>query len=167
MTSCLVLRSTFNYVSVVSDELVLYTAAEVAEVLRLNHQVVQRKLQAGEIPGYRIGREWRVERTQLLAWLERHSNQRRDPVAVWFDEHGRLTSLPAKRSLRGPVLARLAEAFEPTRSYKEQEVNEVLRRFHDDVASLRREMVAEKLFVRTRNGVYKLAVANEPALRRA
>src|SRR4051812_36576012 len=62
------------------SDLVLYTANEVADLLRLHHQVVQRKLQAGEIPGYRIGREWRVERTQLLAWLEQHSNQQPAPA---------------------------------------------------------------------------------------
>ena len=56
------------------SQIVLYTAGEVAELLRLNHQVVQRKLQAGDIPGYRIGREWRVEHSQLLGWLEKHSN---------------------------------------------------------------------------------------------
>src|SRR5438552_3259688 len=50
--------------------IVLYTAAEVAEILRLHPQVVQRKLQAGEIPGYRIGREWRVGEQQLKDWLE-------------------------------------------------------------------------------------------------
>lgn len=133
----------------------LYTSAEVAELLRLNHQVVQRKLQAGEIPGYRIGREWRVERAQLLSWLDQHSNQRRHPADAWFDKEGRLTSIPAKRSLRRPVLARLAAAFEPDRAYREREVNTVLRRFHHDVASLRREMVAERFFVRTPDGVYK------------
>ena len=58
------------------SQIVLYTAGEVAELLRLNHQVVQRKLQAGDIPGYRIGREWRVEQSQLMDWLEKHSNQR-------------------------------------------------------------------------------------------
>ena len=150
-----------------SGDLVLYTAAEVAALLRLNVQVVQRKLQAGEIPAYRIGREWRVERSQLLAWLERHSNRRRDPADAWFDADGRLASLPAKRSLRRPVLARLAGAFEPARTYTEREVNEVLRRFHQDVASLRREMVAERLFVRSRDGVYKLANPDRAALRRA
>jgi excisionase family DNA binding protein len=150
-------QSTFSYAEVVSDEgLVLYTSAEVAELLRLNLQVVQRKLQAGEIPGYRIGREWRVERGQLLDWLDRHSNQRADPTSAWFDREGRLKSVPAKRSLRRPVLARLAEAFEPARTYREQEVSAILRGFHPDVASLRREMVAEGLFVRSRDGIYKL-----------
>lgn len=147
--------------------MVLYTAAEVAAILRLNHQVVQRKLQAGEMPGYRIGREWRVERGQLLAWLELHGNRRRNPVDGWFGADGRLLSLPAKRSLRRPVLQRLAAEFDRNRTYPEEEVNGVLRRFHDDVASLRREMVAEKLFVRTRAGVYKRAAATEPLLRRA
>jgi excisionase family DNA binding protein len=55
------------------SQIVLYTASEVAELLRLNHQVVQRKLQAGDIPGYRIGRDWRVEQSQLMDWLEKHS----------------------------------------------------------------------------------------------
>jgi excisionase family DNA binding protein len=142
----------------VAEGLVLYTSAEVAELLRLNHQVVQRKLQAGEIPAYRIGREWRVERGQLVAWLEEHSN-RRDPVSAWFGRDGRLKSIPVRRSARAPVLARIAEAFEPARTYHERDVNAVLRRFHDDVASLRREMVAEHLFIRSRDGVYKLAAA--------
>ena len=75
---------------------------------------------------------------------------------------GRLRSIPARQSLRRPVLARLAAAFEPDRVYRERDVNAVLRRFHDDVASLRRELVAEKLFVRTPDGVYKRAAAGRP-----
>lgn len=137
--------------------LVLYTSAEVAEILRLNHQVVQRKLQSGEIPAYRIGREWRVEKARLLTWLERHSNQKRDPIAPWFDADGRLVKLPVKQSVRKLVLDRLAASFEPNRTYREPEVNTMLRRFHDDVAALRRELVMHGHFVRTTDGVYKLA----------
>jgi excisionase family DNA binding protein len=146
-----------------TEPLTLYTSAEVAQVLRLNHQVVQRKLQAGEIPAYRIGREWRVERAQLVQWLEERSNQR-DPVDRWFDKSGKLTALPAKRSARLPILNRLIEEFEPNRTYAEKEVNAVLRRFHDDVASLRREMVGVGLFVRTPDGVYKRIMRGQSAL---
>ena len=137
-----------------TDALVLYTSAEVAEILRMNLQVVQRKLQAGEIPGYRIGREWRVERSQLLAWLEQHSNQR-DPLDVHFDAQGRLRALPTKRAPRRQVLERVAERIAPDRTWTEVELNAELRHVHDDVAALRREMVAEKLLVRTRDGIYK------------
>lgn len=146
-----------------TEALTLYTSAEVADLLRMNHQVVQRKLQAGEIPAYRIGREWRVERAQLMEWLEERSNQR-DPLDRWFDKAGRLSSLPAKRSARLPILERLAESFEPNRIYPEKEVNAVLRGFHDDVASLRREMVGVGLFVRTTDGVYKRVIRGKSAL---
>ncbi|HUZ44868.1 MAG TPA: DUF2087 domain-containing protein [Acidimicrobiales bacterium] len=142
-------------------EPVLLTSTEVADLLRLNHQVVQRKLAAGEIPAYRIGREWRVERAALWSWLEEHSNRRRPPGSEWFDAEGRLRALPAKRSLRRPVLDRLVAGFDPGRTYREAEVNAVLRRFHDDVASLRREMVAEGLFVRSQAGVYKRATPRQ------
>lgn len=148
-------------------DLVLYTAAEVADLLRMNHQVVQRKLQSGEIPGYRIGREWRVEKAQLLEWLEKHSNQRdRSGSATFFDSTGRLRALPAQRAKRRQVLERLAAELEPDRKYTEREVSRLLRAFHDDVATLRRELVAERLVVRTPDGVYKRSAPREPALRR-
>ena len=153
------------------DVLTLYTAAEVADILRMNPQVIQRKLQAGEIPGYRIGREWRVEKQALLDWLEQHSNQRlRSPadkvMATFFDDQGRLRSLPTHRVKRLIVLRRLVDELDHNRSYPERELNEVLRRFHHDVASLRREMVAEKLVVRTKDGVYKRTAPRERVLSR-
>jgi excisionase family DNA binding protein len=149
--------------------LVLYTAAEVAEVLRLNPQVVQRKLQAGEIPGYRIGREWRVEHSKLVEWLEGHSNQRSDDdklLANWFDRDGRLRALPVQRKKRDVVLRRLAERFATDRTYSEREMNAELTTVHDDVAMLRRELIMTGLFVRTPHGVYKRVGRGQPALRR-
>jgi excisionase family DNA binding protein len=145
------------------SEIVLYTASEVAELLRLNHQVVQRKLQAGDIPGYRIGRDWRIEQSQLIAWLEKHSNQRRTTsdaekvLRAFLDDEGRLRSIPVARAKRVVVLEYVADHLEAGRTYRERELNAVLRRFHDDVATLRRELVGAKLVVRTTAGVYKVA----------
>jgi excisionase family DNA binding protein len=149
-----------------------YTAAEVAELLRLNPQVVQRKLQAGAIPGYRIGRDWRVDRAQLLEWLERHSNQRARTPATRIEESffmpdGRLRAIPAQRSKRDVVLDRIVASFDPARTYSEREVSAIIRPFHDDVATIRRELVAAKKLVRTKNGIYRRTTAgSEPALRR-
>ncbi len=123
-------------------------------MLRLHVQVVQRKLQAGEIPAYRIGKEWRVERGQLLEWLEQHSNQRIRPLADrWFDGDGRLKAMPSQRAKRRAVLERIGERFEPDRHYPEREVNAELRLVFDDVAYLRRELVAEGILQR-HQGVY-------------
>ena len=137
------------------EDLVFYTAAEVAAMLRLHLQVVQRKLQAGEIPGYRIGREWRVERAQLLAWLEGYSNQHERKISDrWFDKEGRLRAMPAQRAKRAAVLERVAEQFEAGRSYPEREVNSILGEvFPDDIAYLRRELVSSGLLTRNK-GVY-------------
>jgi hypothetical protein len=60
-----------------------------------------------------------------------------------FVKQGRLTSIPALRSKRLVVLDWLAQDFEPGRRYPEPEVNEVIRRRHDDTAALRRALVDE------------------------
>lgn len=61
----------------------------------------------------------------------------------------RLTELPASRTKRLVVLERLALEFEPGVHYLEAEVNDMLSRFHDDVASLRRALVDERFLDRS------------------
>lgn len=148
------------------DDLELLTSAEVAEILRLNPQIVQRKLQSGEIPGYRIGREWRVSHIALREWLEARSNQnaRRGSVAgAFFDKSGRLKALPASRPKRREALMLIAETVPADRVYKERELNTLLRNLHSDVATIRRELVAEGLLIRTKDGVYKRTGPRESA----
>lgn len=72
----------------------------------------------------------------------------RDILARFF--HGdQLTEIPVSRGKRLVVLERLALEFEPGRRYHEREVNEVLGRFHEDYASLRRYLVDEQLLDRS------------------
>jgi hypothetical protein len=78
----------------------------------------------------------------------------RKKVLDIFFHRGRLTHIPAQRSKQQIVLERLSEEFEPDREYTEREVNRILVEFHDDVAALRRGLVAEKLMVRV-EGVYR------------
>jgi hypothetical protein len=65
----------------------------------------------------------------------------------WF-VGGRLTAIPAKRSVRLVVLTRLALEFDVGVRYPEREVVETLKRFHPDHASLRRYLVDEDLLSR-------------------
>jgi excisionase family DNA binding protein len=134
------------------------TTAEVAEKLKLNQQVVVRKLQSGEIPGYKIGKDWRVADHQLAAWLESRSNQNRldarAKVERSFFKDGRLVEIPAQRKKRVYILERLLQEFEPNRVYSEPEINDILRRFHDDVCTLRREFIMQKMMVRA-EGKYR------------
>ena len=77
----------------------------------------------------------------------------RKTLATFFEE-GRLLSLPIQRKKRRVVIDRLVEEFSPDRDYTEREVNAILTRFHPDYATLRREMIEEKLMTRGK-GIYR------------
>ena len=65
-----------------------------------------------------------------------------------FVEEGRLRALPVRASQRRVVLEYLAARFDGGVEYSEANVNELLGRFHDDYASLRRYLVDEGLLAR-------------------
>ena len=71
-----------------------------------------------------------------------------------FFAHGRLKTIPAQRKKKDMVVRYLAQQFELGRTYTEQEVNFKLLDFHEDYATLRREMVDGKL-MRRGNGIYE------------
>jgi hypothetical protein len=73
-----------------------------------------------------------------------------------FVEHGRLKALPVRASQRRVVLEYLAARFDEGVEYPETDVNERLRQFHDDYASLRRYLVDEAFFTRS-SGRYRRA----------
>jgi hypothetical protein len=75
-------------------------------------------------------------------------------VGRHFDSDGRLTVLPAKPARRLLVLRRIAEQFPVEVESDEFAVNKVLRPIDDDVATLRRYLVDERLLDRTSPGRY-------------
>jgi biotin operon repressor len=68
-----------------------------------------------------------------------------------FFRQGRLTQIPAQLKKQQIILEKLAQEFEPERSYTEAEVNQILLEFHDDVATLRRGLISHGLMERTHN----------------
>jgi len=67
---------------------------------------------------------------------------------------GTLKEIPAQRKKLSAILARLAREFAPEQAYTEKQVNALLRRYHEDTASLRRELIGARLLSRER-GVYR------------
>jgi excisionase family DNA binding protein len=144
------------------SRLKFYTSAEVAEILKMNPQVIARKLLAGEIAGYKIGKDWRVSEAQLFEFLEKHSNKKTDPeskIVETFFEDGRLKSIPTKRSKRILILKYLVSQLDSNKIYTEDEINKFLSAYHSDVCTLRREFIMNKLMVR-KNGKYKVVTWN-------
>jgi hypothetical protein len=76
-----------------------------------------------------------------------------EEILARFVQDGRLVQLPAKRSKWLVVLDHLAQSFDLGVTYPEAEVNEILGRFHDDHAALRRYLVDEHFLTRD-EGVY-------------
>ena len=87
----------------------------------------------------------------------REQEWRQKVLRSFFDATtGKLKVIPAQRKKRLIVLERLAQEFEPGRSYTEREVNITIADFHDDFCTLRRDLVEEG-FMERDGGVYRRA----------
>jgi DNA-binding transcriptional ArsR family regulator len=86
-----------------------------------------------------------AEDVEFGAWEQKVLNS--------FFEEGRLTNIPASRKKRQVILKWLVNQFEPDKKYREIEVNDILKRYHPDCATLRREFIGSKLMARE-NGIY-------------
>lgn len=67
---------------------------------------------------------------------------------------GSLKEIPAQQKKLQAVLRHVVEAFEPGREYAEKSVNQRLKDFHPDTASLRRALIGYKLMARDNRGKY-------------
>ena len=143
-----------------------FTTAELAEKLKMNVQVITRKVQAGEIQAYKIGKDWRIPEEAVQDWLDRQSNRKPELPRASSDTPPAVPTvsevLPTQRSKRKHLLEYILAQFEPHRLYTEEEVNRVISRHHKDFAAVRQEFLTEKMMekvdtrYRRRNG-YKVA----------
>jgi len=112
------------------------------------------------------GGGWRAVPEALRAATEANARQREledalpgppvhDPAVAatlrGYFSRGRLTHVPLAHAKRMVVLDYLAQAFEPGVRYPEAEVNEMLQKYHDDYAALRRYLVDADFLGRSEN----------------
>lgn len=72
----------------------------------------------------------------------------RKKVLESFFEYGKLKSIPAQRKKEKIILEEIAKDFESGRKYSEQEVNDIIMKYHDDYCTIRRDMISEKIMER-------------------
>ena len=65
---------------------------------------------------------------------------------------GSLKKIPNQRKKLEAVLRYVIKAFKPGKRYTEKQVNKILSSFHEDTASLRRELVGVRLMEREGGG---------------
>lgn len=76
----------------------------------------------------------------------------RKVVTDYTRRDGSLKSIPAQRKKLEAVLRYVVKAFQPGKRYSERKVNEILGRYHEDTATLRRELVGYHLMEREGGG---------------
>ncbi len=72
----------------------------------------------------------------------------RKVVADFSLPDGRLKSIPAQRKKMLAILRHIVNDFRPGTQYSEKRVNIILSRYHEDTATLRREMVGARVLKR-------------------
>lgn len=109
----------------------------------------------------RTGENYTTARVALLAdappprALVVETDLAADKAVRSFFDGDRLRSIPTRRRPRAAVLMHLLLRFERGREYAEREVNAILATAHEDVASLRRELVDYRWLTRA-DGVYRV-----------
>jgi len=73
-------------------------------------------------------------------------------VKNYSKRDGSLKTLPAQRKKLEAVLRHVVQSFEMEKRYSEKRVNEILSQYHEDTATLRRELVGFKLMQREGGG---------------
>jgi len=80
----------------------------------------------------------------------------REKVIAAFMEYGKIKTIPAQAKKKLIILEEICKAFDNGRQYTEREVNIIIADFHDDFATLRRDMVGAKLLEREAGVYWKL-----------
>ena len=76
----------------------------------------------------------------------------RKVIQNYSNPDGTLKALPVQRKKLLVVLNHIKQSFEKDRRYSEKEVNEILERFYEDYASIRRDLIDTKMLGRDKNG---------------
>src|SRR3989304_2401053 len=89
----------------------IFTVGEVAAYLKLPISTVYRLAERREIPGHKVGRQWRFQRAVIDEWLRKRSETRTTTILVAGDaEEGREGLAGAPHGPPGVLVARHAES---------------------------------------------------------
>lgn len=83
--------------------------------------------------------------------MEVTAEERTAIINNFFTKDGKLKNYPAQRKKKLVVLAHMVKGLEFGKVYPEKEINEYLKQFHEDYATLRRELIMCQYMYRENN----------------
>ena len=94
--------------------------------------------------------QWQSSRFTLTPMTEQ--------IDQFFRPDGTLISIPVKLAKKLAVLRHIASDLSPDTKYPEKQLNEIIAKYHDDTAALRRHMIEYGLLERDGESVYWVSV---------
>lgn len=79
------------------------------------------------------------------------AEERESIIKNFFTKEGKLKNYPAQRKKKLVVLEHMVKGLQVGKVYPEKEINEYLKQFHEDYATLRREMIMCQFMYRENN----------------
>jgi hypothetical protein len=143
--------------AVTVDEVMVATHLDARAVGSALSRLTAAELVERDEHGYRLAEE-AIRRAARHAGVEsaQSADAESDPGVPQalrpFVRAGRIAQFPTSRTKMRQLLDLVSQDFEPGRRYPEKDVNEVLGRWNDDVATLRRSLVDEGFFTREGGG---------------
>lgn len=83
------------------------------------------------------------------------SLERQKIIENFFTKTGKLKNIPAQRKKKLIVFEHMIRGLKMGEKYEEKQLNEFIKQFHDDYATIRREFIINQYMFRE-NGIYEL-----------
>ena len=139
-----------------------FTTSELAKKLKMNVQVITRKVQSGEITAYKIGKDWRIPEHSVFDWLEKNSNKSgiknsRQKLVLESGKEKKPENGQRKSTNRKYMLEYILAQFEPGRSYTKEEAVRIINRYNEDYSTVLQEFVSEKMLKKSSDGYHRFS----------
>lgn len=95
------------------------------------------------------------ESDEIILQDQREAEYRKRIIDSFF-EYGKLKSIPTQQKKRRIILEYIASSFSTDHIYSEREVNLIIADYYDDFCTIRRDMIAEKIMARNKDGYWLL-----------
>ncbi|MBU8768325.1 DUF2087 domain-containing protein [Cytobacillus oceanisediminis] len=87
--------------------------------------------------------------------MEEQNIESQKVIENFFTKGGNLKNIPAQRKKRLLVFEHLIKGLKMGKKYEEKELNEYIKQYHEDYATIRREFIINHYMYRE-NGIYEL-----------
>jgi len=86
VTERLLLTTTIGFCRLMITNEDILKAQDAADLLGAHIETIRRMARKGELPAFKIGKDWRFRRTDLLQWIEQRSKLRKMPRVLVVDD---------------------------------------------------------------------------------